>query len=333
MRNGVTFWTEGGSVIGMGHVVRSINVARAISSREIPVHFLVNSDKAVTERLESFGMPHISYTLEKTHASRLTKDIVVIDTKRDVSGQISALKAEGKKVVLIDNSLSAGYADIHIMPSAFNKGDCGVNLFAGSRFVIIGQNFLNHCQAEKKFSLPLKVLVTMGGADPFKLTELVMEGLKDIKDIEVTVVIGPAFDPDRGLAESLGRDNKIEVLPDVRDMAPVIDKAHIAFTAVGTTIYELAYMGVPSIIVGNYRTDESDLREIDALGIGVSLGYYADLKIDKVKEAVERFKKATEWESFSKNGRALVDGRGASRIAELIDALYNEKTDISPEGI
>ena len=249
MQNGVTFWTEGGQSIGMGHVMRCINIARAFGAEEMPLHFLVNNERPVIERLNQEAFFHVVYPMSGKHANRLTKGVVVIDTKRDVSSQVRSLKEDGKKVVLIDNS-STDEADAIVMPTPVYRGQSRPALFSGSSYLIIGDNFREaRGEGPISHSAPLKVLVTMGGADPFNLTEMVLKALWPIEGIEVTTVIGPAFRMTDTMEEFVKRSGESFTFAfNVKDMAPLMRASHIAFTAVGTTVYELAYMGVPSVL-------------------------------------------------------------------------------------
>jgi len=316
----VTFWTEGGSSIGMGHVMRCVHVARALESEELPLHFLVNNERPVIERLNSEALFHITYPLTGAHASHLSGGVVVIDTKRDVNVQVRHLKEDGKKVVLIDNRSSVD-ADAVVMPTPLYSGGNERGLFSGSDYIIIGDNFRKACTLKtRKHSLPLKVLVTMGGSDPFDLTAMVLKALHDVEGIEVTVVIGPAF---RNAEGDWPKDEKFRFVRNVKDMAPLMREAHIGFTAMGTTVFELAYMGVPSVIIGNYADDRADLDSIRKLGICLSLGFYMDVKPCHIKEAVDFFRNERAYDDMSINARRLTDGKGVSRIAGLVMSLLN----------
>lgn len=323
MRDGVTIWTEGGAGIGMGHVVRTINVASALEAMDISVHFLVNNDRAVIDRLEGAGFPHITYPIDGAHPSRLTHDVVVIDTRKDVTAQIASLREAGRKVVLLDNTVSKG-ADLVIVPSAlYNEEREAVK--GGPEFVIVGERFRKARGWKIRHSLPLKVLVTMGGADPFRLTELVLKSLKDMEGIEVTTVVGPAFSPERDLKALVRWKPGFRFIDDVKDLSPLMAASHVAITAVGTTIYELACMGVPSVLIGNYESDSFDLNGFDGLGVSVSLGHYKDVTPEAIRGAVERFKDEPFWRRASERSSELVDGKGAERIASLLEGIYNDK--------
>ncbi|MBI5587663.1 MAG: hypothetical protein HY889_04770, partial [Deltaproteobacteria bacterium] len=201
----------------------------------------------------------------------------------------------------------------------------------------IGENF----QRERNLGVskgghkPFKVLVTMGGADPFNLTELVVNALDRLDGIEVTVVMGPASNATPFLRRFMENANPgFRFLYNVADMAPVINSCHIGFTAVGTTVYELAYMGVPSIVIANYPGDDGDLRDLRELGISFCLGYFKDVTAPMIRGAVKSLmKRETLLELMSKKACSLTDGRGALRIAHIIAELAAESGETMKRGI
>lgn len=324
MSHGVTFWTEGGSPIGMGHLSRCVNIARALKRLYIPFNFLVNDEKSVKRRLEAEGFDYAVAPITQTCAGAVTGEVAVIDTKKDLRGIAGALRESGRKVVAIDNT-TAPEADSTVVPSPFFRGERGERVAGGSEFLIIGENF----QREREISFrkeglsPFKVLVTMGGADPCNLTELVVNALERLSGIEVTVVIGPAATPSPYLRRFIESENPaFRFLFDVADMAQLMSSSHIAFTAVGTTIYELAYMGVPSVIISNYPSDDRDIRELKNLGMSFGLGYFKDVTAPMIRGAVKSLmKRGTLLDLMSRKAYSLTDGKGASRIAGIIADL------------
>lgn len=327
MSDGVTFWTEGGASIGMGHLMRCINIARSLDSLGVPFHFLVNNDRAVIERLEAANYYHITCPIESDCGCKLSSGVVVIDTKKDVSDKARLLKESGKRVVLIDNNTGAArLADRVIIPSALPNRNIQGGSIAGRDYLVIGDNF-SRIKKSISYSLPLKVLVTMGGADPNNITEKVVEALRELEGVEATVVIGPAATPSAALEGFMtSGDLRFRFLENVRDMAPVIASSHIAYSAVGTTIYELAYMGVPSILIANYPEDEADLKGFEGLGTSISLGYFKNVKASDIRGALRRFiKDRAFWELLSTKGKSLTDGNGALRIARVIESLIRKE--------
>lgn len=322
----VAFWSEGGSGIGMGHVARSLNIALAVMERGLPARFLVNDDKAVRSRLEDFGVAYRICGFGGAPALDSTDGVVVIDTKRDIREEVRELKERGRKVVVIDNLCAAEIADRTIIPSAVAAGmPSNGSVLAGKEYVIIGEGFR---RARKRggrpaYGRPLKVLVTMGGADPFCLTERAVAGMAGMEGIEATVVLGPAKRMTRELEAFMkNKPGWMEFIYGVRDMAALISAVHIAFTAVGTTVYELAYMGVPTALIANYAEDRGTLSALEATGAFVSLGVNAGVSAEMIRGAIEAFKGNGErYASMSRRASALVDGDGASRAAGVIESL------------
>ena len=332
MGSGVTIWTEGGSNMGMGHVMRSVNIARAFAEVDVPITFLVNKDRTVMEQIEGSGFPYHIASLERTCRYKQIGDVVIMDTKKDVSDRVEELKKRGRVVVMIDNiTRAAKISDISILPSLFveNNGRQDGNIYCGGEYIIIGENFrvVRETRAVLEPSSPLKILVTMGGADPNNLTEKVVDALWDMEDIEVTVVIGPAARTSQRIKRMERTDGKpFTFLYGVKDMAPLMAISHVAFTAMGTTLYELVYMWVPSVVIANYRDDHKDMLGIERLGIGFALGYHTDVNQIHIQKTVERLlNNKPLLRRASINCRGLIDGFGATRIVELIRGFIGSK--------
>ena len=329
MKKGVTFWTEGGNPIGMGHVSRCVNLAIELAARGVRSNFMINDDEAIRSRLEAESIEYDVCAINGSGDAKLPEAVVVIDSKKDLSARIKELKAAGKRVVAIENTTAEG-ADAVVMPTPVFDGAYERDGFlAGAEFVIMGRNFIEARSSAKPPShgMPLRVLVTMGGADPNNLTEFVLEALSDVAGIEVTAVVGPAAKPSRRLAALMKeRSGALNFITGVTDLAPLMMRSHIAFTAVGTTVYELAYMGVPSVIIANYEDDADYLRVFDALGFCESLGFYKNVRGGEVVRAVRMFlNDSTLWKAMSRSAIELTDGNGAGRIADKIELLCNAR--------
>lgn len=325
-RGSVVFWTEGGSDIGMGHVARSLNIALAVIERGLPARFLVNDDAAVRSRLEDFG---VAYRICGSHpmaALDPADGVVVIDAKRDIREDVRVLKERGWKVVVIDNLSAVETADKTIIPSAIAAGlPSNDNILAGGDYVIIGEGFRRAGKECRRpaHGRPLRALVTMGGADPFRLTEKVVAAMAGMDGMVATVVIGPAkrITPElEGLMKN--RPAWMEFFRDVKDMADLMGSVHIAFTAIGTTVYELAYMGVPTALIANYAEDRAALAALEATGAFLGLGVKDEVSGEIIRGAIEAFKNnGNRYASMSERASALVDGGGASRAAGVIESL------------
>jgi len=325
----VTIWTEGGSSIGMGHIARSVNLSRALKEKGIDSMYYVNNDLTTMEILRKNGLSYRISPMEDVQGIFDEDEVVVIDTKKDVPGQVEFLKCRGRKVVLIDNNTAAAeLADLTVAPSIYfdeKKDYLGPGFIGGSEYLIIGDSFIAARQESLSlgFSLPLQVLVSMGGADPNHITEKVAAALLGMDNIEVDVAIGHASKPDESLfrLEKEGR-GKLRLHKGLTDLAPLMIGAHVAFTALGTTINELVFMGVPPVVISNYFDDSHDLDRLRELKVGVAMDHYSDCDQAGIRAAVKGFvEDRSGWESMRGRAAALTDGLGAGRIASLIAEL------------
>ncbi len=327
----IKFLAKGGGPKGMGHVMRSLNVARALKEMDMPVYFLFDNESSATELVEESGFTWTRYRPGRPALAEGPSGVVVMDTEEDVTEFIKSFKQKGSKVLLIDNSTRASaLADLSITPSAFMDGKKGAEAYAGTKFVIIGENFFRARKAMRpmRHSLPLRVLVTMGWSDPKNITEKVVHALSGMDDVEITVVLGPDYAFHETMEPFTGCAN-ITFRNAVKDMAPLMAASHIAFTALGTTVYELAFMGVPPLIISNYRDDEKDLVALRRLKAGVSLGHYETVSEELMRGAVARFvEDPAYWREVSAQARRLTDGRGAWRIASIIAQLYKRRSGV-----
>ena len=358
MPDGVTFWTEGGSSIGMGHVMRSLAVARVLKASGVPVSFLINEDNSLKTLLIDESMKFALSPLDGPTDSVVTGGVIVMDTRKDISKLAAGLKLQGKWVVVVDNLTACGASDYVVMPTLTFKPDVWAemgeelpggfssNIKSGGDYVIIGEDFLRARAIGKVLRqgvddrpVPgeaLKVLVTMGGSDPNGLAERLTLALKEVDGLQVTVVIGPASTPSPGFRRIINsRSGSFTFLSGVKDLAPHAARADLAFSAMGVTVYELAYMGVPSVLIANYPEDALDIEALESIGICRSLGYHRDVTEEGIRGITGYFiRNRGQLKVMSRNAGRLIDGRGAERIAGIISGLYkSDKSLGSSDGL
>ncbi|MBI5892627.1 MAG: hypothetical protein HZB79_03070 [Deltaproteobacteria bacterium] len=340
VRGGIFIWTEGGFGIGMGHVCRCIVIAKALRKKGCEPVFIINNDSAVIERVKKNGFKWHMGDFKNIPDVILELKTVFIDTKKDVSKVLQKLKNAGCKVILMDNTTDARLeADVNIFPSLIPIDDidwngsllkdCGDKFkgknYSGGDYIPIDEAFINARKKALNHSLPFKILVTMGGADPNRLTGMVVSVLKKIKEpIEIRVVIGPASSKDEVL-DKIEKENDAGILffRGQDDLSDIMADSHIAITALGTTLYELALVGVPAIIVANYLEDKKDMDTYKELGMNLPLGYYKDVTEKDICSAVNDFIKNKDlWLKMRQKGWDLISGKGAERIAKVVEGVW-----------
>jgi spore coat polysaccharide biosynthesis predicted glycosyltransferase SpsG len=109
----------------------------------------------------------------------------------------------------------------------------------------------------------------------------------------------------------------IELLTNVTDMPAVMAWADVAVSAAGSTCWELAFMGLPMLLVISADNQIAIAEGLVKAGTALSLGSHTQLDLSRGMEILAGLleNRPLRFE-MSDRGRALVDGLGAQRVIE-----------------
>jgi UDP-2,4-diacetamido-2,4,6-trideoxy-beta-L-altropyranose hydrolase len=265
------------SEIGTGHVMRCLALAQAWQDNGGKVVFISHCEsEALGQRLTAEGFAFISlakshpdpfdlnFTLGMVHKLNLPdskrETWFVVDGYHFDATYQKSIKAAGYKLLWIDDYGHAAhyYADLVLNqnisadPSFYIHREPYTQLLLGTRFVLLRREF-KRWQGWHRETPPVgrKVLVTMGGADPDNVTLKAIQALKqlDVPGLEGRIVIGPANPHLALLKKAIGGESRLHLLTEVADMPHLMAWADVSISAGGSTCWELAYMGVPMVMV------------------------------------------------------------------------------------
>ena len=318
----IFFVTQAGVGIGLGHIRRSLAIAKEMRKEGFNnILFAAEGFSSIAAWVKGEGFSLI----DMNSLSGQDEGVAIIDRKDDVSEDIKTFRKNGLKVCLIDNATPARlHCDLAIYPIAHFADDPNWDSFQGIR--LVRSEFFPLSEEFLAFeSTPLRerenILITMGGTDFNNLTLKTLKAIKHINDIEVNIVVGPAFKHQQELlnfSNTLGTNFRLHF--NVTNMPELMNQSAIAITAFGITLYELAFMGVPAIIINNYIRDTNNVEVFAQQGTAIPLGYYEAVTSGQIFAAVERVRtnKALVRDMAMK-GRSLVDGKGSKRIVSAIE--------------
>jgi len=336
--------------------MRMIALGQAWQAQGGDVHFLcAEITSALEERLasEGFQLSRISAVLgskedleQTTHliTDALQADIqnarVVLDGYHFGSDYQLGIKAEGFKLLVVDDY---GHADFYHADWVLNQNLSAreelyasraphTRLLLGTKFALLRREFLNYRGWQRQIpDVARKVLVTLGGADPDNVTGKVIEALAPL-DIEVKVVVGgsnPHLPELQKAVETMkAQPAEIELVINPADMPGLMAWADLAIAAGGSTAWELAFMGLPSLFVILAENQVGIATELESAGFGVCLGRGIDLGIEAFSGRIStREQNPNIFFDFMNNKslrqqisldcKNLVDGGGAKRLAEI----------------
>jgi UDP-2,4-diacetamido-2,4,6-trideoxy-beta-L-altropyranose hydrolase len=332
---------DAGAATGTGHVMRSLALAQAWQARGGTAAFLSHCEaRGLSERIEAAGIGSIpleerhpaASDLETTIAmlSRLTAPFIALDGYHFDSEYQLRLREAGNRILVIDDNAHLGryHADIILNQNlgasrlAYPR-DSDTVLLLEPRYALLRTQFRAWSDWHRDIPRQAnKVLVTLGGGDSDNVTLKVIEALRrpGRTGLETRIVAGPAnphIEILRHAAAALS--SQAEILTSVSDMASLMAWADVAVTAGGSTSWELACMGLPSVTIVLAENQKRSVKELVAAGVTASAGWHEHVTVDDLAAKLgELLRDPLQRLRMSDHGRALVDGKGADRVVRAL---------------
>ena len=275
-------------VIGTGHVMRCMAIAQEWQHRGGTAIFASPAwQPALEDRLSKEGFEVVSMrsrpgspedALETLHLAReLGANWILADGYYFQPAFQKVIAGNDTRLMLVDDNGELGRYDCDIVLN--QNYHAGAELYAqrrqdtrlllGSQYLLLRNEFTDRQPAPRIPPIVSNILVTMGGSDPEHVTERVLQNLVglDLQGREVRVVTGAANTRREHLPEvARAVGVKIAILHDVRDMPALMDWTELAVAAAGTTSWELAYMGVPAVLVPTVPNQDRITESLAAEG-------------------------------------------------------------------
>jgi len=297
--------------IGSGHVMRCLALAEAWQDSGGKVYFVfATSSPTLEERLikEGFIVNHIGSKPGTPEDAITTADIarnagagwIVVDGYHFGGDYQKEIKDCGFSLLVIDDFGHAEhyYADIilnqniYANVSMYPKYEPYTQFLLGTKYVLLRKEFLQWAGYSRTIpKVARRVLVTLGGSDPDNVTGIIIESLKRIKveGLEIIVVAGGLNSRSERLKLMVAECPNFTIRSNVENMPELMAWADMAISAGGTTSWELAFMGVPFIVIILAENQNRIACSLNACRAACSLGKYTDITIDGVVEILLKF--------------------------------------------
>ncbi len=254
---------------------------------------------------------------------------VVLDGPQFGAPEHRAIRARGIRVLAVNDMGRPDGCEadlvlnqnLHADPEMYRGAAAHTQLLLGTRYVLLRREFRDRVARKRRTEPRVEsILVTLGGADAANHTAKVLRAVEraDVERAAVTVVVGGG-NVHAGEIEAAARRSRLPVTVrrNVSDMADLMASADLAVTAGGTTVWELAFLGVPAL-VGTVAPVEDLLADgLARHGLFVRLGAFESCGEDDLADAVSRLARDEGARAeMTRCGQALVDGGGCVRVLE-----------------
>ena len=320
--------TEGGKEIGFGHVARCLSLAQAFAARRHKARFIVAGDDSVKGILTNNPCELFDWRKEEKQLIQAIHyaDVVLVDSylaKEDIYKKISD---EAKVAVFLDDSNRLTYPMGIVVNWSISAQDLDypdkedVLYLLGPGYISLRKAFWNVPEKTIKETVT-DVMVTLGGDDSKNLTLRVLQFLThSYPNLKKHIVIGGAF-KNRAEIEAMADDNTHMVIsPDGEGMKKIMLESDIAISSGGQTLYELARVGVPAVVIIAADNQENNVAGWEKTGFIENAGSWQDEHLMDV--VAERFQKLSSVEPrrhAAAVGHNIVPGSDADRIVKRIE--------------
>lgn len=353
------FRADGNQKIGMGHLMRCLSIADAARAAGHLCLFVLADHTMcflVEERGYETRVLDTDYRDMESEVERLTEIIrqlpftesgqnwMLVDSYQMTGAYLEQCRliSENLKIAVLDDMFLMDYPadcviNYNIYGEAYPFHRKDQLQLLGCQYVPLRQQFLTarkNANIQKwSDSNKASVLVSTGGSDSLHIAEAIIEACMqhdwEMRGIQIPClhVVCGAMNQNKdallALEKKYGEHVKIHVA--VSDMAGLMGKCDVAITAAGSTIYELAAMGIPFVV---YYFVENQRRIAEHCGKNLGICNAGDISIQP-KQVLHSLLEETEQlltEPDMREQRKLqlqqqVDGLGAERIIKKLEGI------------
>jgi len=323
----VTILTEGGRDTGYGHITRCTSVYQAFEERGIIPQFIIHGDGNLQNMLKGNRYKFFDWLNNKKTLFKILDNcnIVFIDSylaKYDIYKMVSECT---QKAVYFDDDLRIDYPKGFVLNGAifaeelpYPKKD-EITYLLGTKYAPIRKEFWDtgpksiHREAEM-------LMVTFGGSDLRNVTPKVQSLLNDAyPDLQKKIIITSYFGNTSEIKKQQDKNTELVYDPSAAELKEIMQESDIAISTGGQTLYELARVGVPTIVICVAENQSQNVVGWSKSGFMEYTGLYDDKDIlSKLNTALDKMMSYDKRLNHSKETRGIVDGKGPRRICSIL---------------
>lgn len=276
-RKRIVFAVVGYSEVGLGHAFRALMLAHELVQYDI--HFICEKKSDIAKKLilEQNYTVHTCDDGELVSACNVLSPDLIINDILDTSVEyIDKLKKIGAKILNFEDLGEGSKKADLVINALYPQREPTNNVLFGSKYFCLRDEFIYINKVDHKKEVTT-VLLTFGGVDEGNLTERCLKIIANYcqeNKIIIDVVTGPGYphkiDVDYFMNKYDGL--KIKYSKGSRRISNHMNRADVAITSGGRTVYELASLYVPTIVV--CQNERETTHEFASAENGIiNLGY------------------------------------------------------------
>jgi UDP-2,4-diacetamido-2,4,6-trideoxy-beta-L-altropyranose hydrolase len=250
---------DASDLIGVGHVMRSLALGEALLDVGFDVMLAtVGLPAGMREEAHKCGITVVDLQCVPFGAAdalatlSLNGAVLVIDGYKFEREFFEILENQATHFAVIDDNVETKALapsvvinqNPHATPEMYAHMSGAPQLLLGLQYALLRREVLEATKQSIN-TVAGKVFIAMGGSDFLQLTAPIVDGLKDL-DIEICVAIGPTNGQRQQIEETVKSIHRARVIAQV-DYITELASSSLAILAAGSSLWEAAALGVPSL--------------------------------------------------------------------------------------
>jgi UDP-2,4-diacetamido-2,4,6-trideoxy-beta-L-altropyranose hydrolase len=309
-----------GPGVGLGHLERMLALADALRAHATVSLIIPEGDAVLRRRVAGRG--HTVIEAPGETADRVASVIAAVESVDRVVLDGYVFDAAFQRrirdrapLTVVDDLGLAADCDLAVNPSPGGERlrPTSTDAFlGGASYALIRASFLDaRATVLRDGRARRTVLVSTGATDIGGISgHVTTELLARDATVEVVRVVGPDAD---GIPAN---EPRLRLLVSPASLAESLARSTVYVGAAGTTAVQAACVGVPSVINDAVANQSAQAAALAGAGCAV----VADAG-DLATECLHLLDDPSRCDAMAEHGRALIDGRGAQRVADAIRRL------------
>jgi UDP-2,4-diacetamido-2,4,6-trideoxy-beta-L-altropyranose hydrolase len=337
----IMFRADGNAEIGSGHIRRCLSIATRLREWGAECSFVCRSaehsfNKLVVEA--GFVLIELPDILDRREAQDAEQTISQIGSHAPFHAMIvdhyglgqtweSTIRTVARNVVVIDDLADRPHdcdVLIDVAPGEEaryqNLVPADARQLLGPKYALLRPEFRLHRNANRMPHRGIeRILISFGGVDPDNLTAIAIHAIRQVMPFVAIDAVVTSLAPHLQMLNQIAIDDpNLNIHVDAGNMAALMQEADLAIGAGGSTSWERACMGLPSIVVVIADNQQMTAAALETLGCAVAVTAGPQLSED-IEHVVRTLNKSPALrQMMATAGQAAVDGRGVDRISRAI---------------
>jgi len=322
------FFTEGGKYFGLGHLTRCIALAQAFAENDIPGEFILNADTSAAGLMVDLKTDYLDWTGEAVNLNQYinTGDIAVIDSYHAGVEKYRQIQERAKSAIYFDDFNRFPYPPGIVINGALPAdkipypATAKITYLLGPEYQALRKPFWKSNEVTLRSTVQ-NIFLSCGGSDPHRLTAGLVEFFeKHFPELRIITIVGSSFQ-DRMLNQQVAESNAdVLYAPAVDVLIEAMKKSDLALIAAGQTIYELAALGIPPIVIGMAENQKHNITGWLQTGYIEFAGWWDEKSLlENIKRDLDKLIADPGLRLSKQNtGRQIIDGQGCRRIIQKV---------------